>query len=141
MRQYQVPGITLSITKNGRLIFTRAYGYADRETQRVMQPDSRGRIGSISKTITSVAILHLVEQGELDLDTPFLQILTQYSVPPGGDERIGTITVRQLLHHTGGWDTSISGDPEMQATEIANALGATDPSNCGDWIQYKVARP
>src|SRR5208337_974116 len=65
----------------------------------------------------------------------------QYSLPPGGDERIRMVTVRQLLHHTGGWDTSKSGDAEMMATEIAKALSVADPSNCADWIRYKLTKP
>lgn len=141
MKKYDIPGMSLAITKNGRLIYARGYGYADREAQQQMQPDSRGRIGSISKTLTAVALLHLVELGKLNLDTPFLNILTQYTLPPTADARLRTVTVRQILHHTAGWDTAVSGDPEMISEEIAKALGIPEPSNCGDWIRYKLGKP
>jgi N-acyl-D-amino-acid deacylase len=45
------------------------------------------------------------------------------------------------MHHTGGWDTSLSGDPEMMSEEIAKALGVPEPTNCGDWIRYKLGKP
>lgn len=141
MKKYDVPGMSLAITKNGRLLYARGYGYADREAGQKMQPDSRGRIGSIGKTLTAVALLHLVEEGKLNLDTPFVNILTQYPVPANADARIKSVTVRQIMHHTAGWDTSISGDVEMMSTEIAKALGVPEPTDCGDWIRYKLGKP
>jgi len=141
MKTYNLPGVALAITKDGHLILARAYGYADLEARQQMQPDSLGRIGSIGKTITAVATLHLVEQGKLNLDTPFLDILTQYSLPPNADPRLRTVTVRQIMWHAGGWDTAIGGDPEMESTQIAKALGVPEPTNCGDWIQYMLGKP
>ncbi len=141
MKKYNLPGMSLAITKNGRLVLARGYGFADRELQQQMQPDTRGRLGSIGKTLTAMALLHLAEEGKLDLDTPFLNILTQYQLSVNGDPRILSVTVRQVMHHTAGWDTSVSGDPEMMSSEIAKALGVPEPTNCGDWIRYKLGKP
>lgn len=60
--------------KNGELILARGYGYADFEDKQLMQPASMFRIGSNSKVLTSMAILHLKDQGLINLDTKFLDI-------------------------------------------------------------------
>jgi N-acyl-D-amino-acid deacylase len=73
-------------------------------------------MGSINKTVTSVAILKLVEAKRLSLDEPALPILAKASLVPGrlGDPRMDRITVRNLLTHSAGFDRSASGDPFFQ---------------------------
>jgi CubicO group peptidase (beta-lactamase class C family) len=63
-----VPGATVAVTVNGRLVLSKGYGVADLDAGTQMQPWHRSRIGSVSKLITAIAALQLVEQGELDLD-------------------------------------------------------------------------
>ncbi len=62
------PGATVAITKDSRLVWAKGYGFADMTTKRLMQPETRSRIGSVSKFITTVGALQLVEDGRLDLD-------------------------------------------------------------------------
>ena len=111
LKEWNVPGAAVAVAKNGRLVLARGYGYADFENRELMHPDTMMRIGSVTKVLTSMAILHLHDRGMLDLDRPFLQILTQYQVAAGGDTRLNRITIRQLLQHLGGWDRDRSGDP------------------------------
>jgi N-acyl-D-amino-acid deacylase len=99
------------------------------------------RIGSSSKVLTAMAILHLKEQGKLDLDARFLDVLPQYHVQPGGDSRLSMITIRQLMQHSGGWDRDISGDPIFKQREIAKALGIQTPVMCADVIRYEMSQP
>ena len=110
---HHVAGGALAIVKDGHLLFARGYAWADEEGQQLVQPDSLFRLGSISKTFTAAAVMRLVEDGKLDLYTPVLNILDQYAPYNGcwGDSRLHGVTVRQLLHHTGGWDSEHSGDP------------------------------
>src|SRR5690606_8990315 len=68
MSQNSVPGATLAVAKDGKLVYQKAYGFADQETGRRMTIDTRSRISSISKTVTAIAILKLYEEGKLDLD-------------------------------------------------------------------------
>lgn len=63
-----VPGATVAVTVNGRLVLSKGYGVADLEAETQMEPWHRSRIGSVSKLITTIAALQLVEQGELALD-------------------------------------------------------------------------
>jgi len=141
MLKWNAPGVTLAVVWNGQLIVARSHGYAEYDTKQLMQPDSRMRIASASKTFTSVAILHLVEQGKLSLDDRFLDILTQFQVPPNGDQRLHQITIRQLLQHSGGWDRAISGDPTGMSATIVSALGVPAPATCSDTIRYMMGKP
>lgn len=66
--QKNLPGVTLAVTKGGRLVLSKGYGFADLAAQTPMQPSHRTYIGSTSKMLTAIAALQLVEQGELDLE-------------------------------------------------------------------------
>ena len=95
------------------MVLAKGHGLADVENGELVQPDSLFRIASISKPITAVAILTLVEDGLLELDERAFDILDHLD-PPGGEvlnPKTHEVTVRQLLHHSGGWDRSVSYDP------------------------------
>jgi len=141
LKRWNIPGATVAVAKNGQLILARGYGYADFEDKQLMQPDSMFRIGSNSKVLTSMAILHLKEQGLIDLDAKFLTILTQYQVTSGGDTRIRDITIRDLLRHSGGWDRDKTGDPMGWQGTISRGLGIPMPVLCPDVIRYMMGQP
>ena len=141
LKKWNVPGAAIAVAKDGKLILARGYGYADFESQEQVQPTSMFRIGSVSKLLTAMAILHLRDQGLIDLDARVFEILTQFQVPPGGDARLKHITIRQLLHHSGGWDRDIRGDPLDLQSETARALGIPTPVLCPDVIRFQMGRP
>jgi CubicO group peptidase (beta-lactamase class C family) len=141
MQKWQLPGGELAVAKDGRLVFAHGYGYADRDSGTPVQPDSLFRIASVSKVFTSEAILTLVDRGLLNLDAPAFGLLSVQ--PPDGvvvDARIGTITVRQLIQHTGGFDRNVSGDPIWQVVPIATAMGVTPPADCPTIMRYMLGR-
>src|SRR5215831_7297896 len=113
MQANNLPGASLAVARNGRLVLARGYGLADVEQGQPMKPESLLRFGSIGKTITSIAIMKLVEAGKLDLDASAFALLPDIKPRSGhlGDARIGRITIRNLLTHSGGWDAAISGEP------------------------------
>lgn len=63
--EHKLPGAQLAIGRNGKVFYSRGFGYANVETQFPVQPESRFRIASISKPLTAVAILRLVAQNRL----------------------------------------------------------------------------
>jgi CubicO group peptidase (beta-lactamase class C family) len=63
-------GATVAVTRGGRLVLSKSYGWADQEAGTPMLPRHRSRIGSVSKFITTIAAFQLVETGQLDLDAP-----------------------------------------------------------------------
>jgi uncharacterized protein (TIGR03437 family) len=142
--RYSVQGGALAVVKDGHLIFARGYGLADAEAQQPVVPTSLFRWASISKTLTATAIVRLVEDGKLSLDTPVWSILGQFAPYNGrwGDSRLGAITVRQVLHHTAGWDRMISGDPVGgdRTVEIARATNSAFPPSRDAVIRYMLAQ-
>jgi CubicO group peptidase (beta-lactamase class C family) len=141
LKKWNIPGASIAVARNGKLVLARGYGYADFEAKQPMQPDSMFRIGSISKILAAQSILQLEEQGKLDLDAKFLDVLNEYEVPLGGDERLRNVTIRNLLQHSGGWDRDKSGDPMGLQGTISRALHIPMPVMCPDVTRYMMGQP
>ncbi|HEY8506498.1 MAG TPA: serine hydrolase domain-containing protein [Gemmataceae bacterium] len=142
---HDVPGAALAVSRGGRLVYARGFGFADPKTKEPVQPDSLFRIASISKPITAAAVLRLADQGRLRLDErvfPLLDVEPHLEEGKSPDPRLGEITVLHLLRHTGGWDRSKSFDPMvMESARIARALGSEPPASAGQIIRYMAGRP
>ncbi|WP_437223721.1 serine hydrolase domain-containing protein [Planctomicrobium sp. SH661] len=144
IEQNQVPGAALAISQQGELIYTRGFGFADRETRQPVQAESLFRIASVSKPITAVAVLQLVERGILGLDDPILgRMKFQISKSDAGklDPRWRRITIRHCLQHTGGWDRTESFDPIATPHRISESLGIPYPIHPDDIIRFMMGRP
>ena len=143
VRDNKMPGAALAVAKDGRLVYARAFGYADEELKQPLQPDSLFRIASISKPLTSVAILQLVEQGKLKLGDrifPFLPRKPHLEAGVKADPRLDEITIRHLLQHRGGWDRGLTFDPMFRPVKIASTLGVDPPAKPNDIIRYMMGR-
>jgi N-acyl-D-amino-acid deacylase len=144
IEENRVPGGSLAITRNGKLIYARGFGYANREQREPVQPLSLFRIASITKPITATAVLQLVEQGRLRLDQKVFELLEipAYIAPDiKPDARLGDITVLHCLQHTGGWDREKSEDPMFEPLKIARALNIDPPPGPRDIIRYVRGQP
>jgi CubicO group peptidase (beta-lactamase class C family) len=143
MAKWNVPGGAIAVAKDGKLVFARGYGLADRESKKQVAPDALFRIASISKPITAVAVLRLVEQGKIDLDERALPAIGPLEGPPGAkiDPRLEQITVRQLLQHTGGWDRDKSFDAMFIPKQAAEGVGAPSPAEALTVIRYMQGVP
>ncbi len=140
----RVPGAALAVARRGRVVYSRAFGYADRDACEVARPQSLFRIASLSKPVTAVAILQLVEQGKLALDDTVLDRMKLKPLLAAGatvDDRWKRITVRQCLQHTGGWDRAKSYDPIVKAWEIAKAFDIPPPVGPDHVVRYMMGRP
>src|SRR4051812_29611551 len=71
----KVPGGALAVVKDRRLVYAHGYGWADREKKIPVKPDSLFRIASITKPFTAVAVMKLIEDGKLSLDTKAFPLL------------------------------------------------------------------
>ena len=145
MKKWHLPGGQLAIAKGKRLVLNQGYGYADVEKEELVQPDSLFRIGSVSKTITAVAILTLVDAGHLSLGDKAFRILDHLKLPKGAtvDARFDEITVQNLLQHAGGFDTWKSYEPPALpwSRMAAGVLGVQDPPECETIIRYRMSMP
>ncbi|TDP03153.1 serine hydrolase domain-containing protein [Flavobacterium sp. 245] len=90
------PGSQLSIKKNGKIIFSKAYGMADLEHNVPLTLTSKIEAGSVSKQFTAAAILLLEQQGKLSLNDDVRKYITE--LPDYGN----IITLEQMMHHTSG---------------------------------------
>jgi len=109
MQDYDIPGVTIALVKDGRIAWSAAYGYADVEKDRKMSIDTWCRVESISKSVTAWGVMKLVEQGRVDLDAPVVNYIKSWEFPPSGYD-IEKVTVRQLLSNSSGMPLGTIGE-------------------------------
>jgi N-acyl-D-amino-acid deacylase len=143
MRRHGIPGAALAVAKDGRLVYAKAFGYADTTLGREATPDTLFGLASLSKPITALAILKLLEEGKLTLDGKVFDILKHLKPAPGArvDPRLYTITVRQCLNHSGGWDRAKSGDPTSWSAQISRQLRVPLPLTPDQFISFIMGEP
>ena len=140
----KIPGASLAVAKDGRLVYARGFGYSDLKKREPVRPDSLFRIASISKPFTAVAILQLVEQGKLSLDTSVFDLLPHKPHLAQGakvDPRLKQITISHLLRHQGGWNRKETIDPLFHSIDISTALGKIPPASQDDVIRFMMGWP
>jgi CubicO group peptidase (beta-lactamase class C family) len=124
LARYNVPGLSLAVAKNGRLVFAKGYGYADKERQAPVHTSHLFRIASMSKPITSVAIFTLIERGKLSLADkvfgPRGVLGDRYGLPQDFPQK-GDVTVEQLLEHSGGGWPNDGSDPMFRRYDLGQA--------------------
>jgi CubicO group peptidase (beta-lactamase class C family) len=132
MRARQIPGVALAITRNGRILRRRAYGLASIQNNAPVTPDTRFAVASVTKPITAVGIMLLVEEGKVELDAPVSRYLTE--APAAWH----AMTVRHLLNHTSGlpeigygWAETANQDREV----LGRLIGLERPTE----QQYRIA--
>jgi N-acyl-D-amino-acid deacylase len=146
MRKYAIPGGAVAVVRDGKLIYARGFGYADVENKTPVQPDALFRLASVSKPITSAAIMKLVEEGKLTLDDRVAPLIAHLTPAPGAtvDPRWEQITIRHLLNHTGGWDRDKPNggfDPMFRPDIAAAAVNAPAPASGETIIRYMKGMP
>ncbi|WP_077077153.1 serine hydrolase domain-containing protein [Mycobacterium numidiamassiliense] len=101
MKAYAIPGVAVAICAGGQE-YVKGYGVTNADHPLPVDGDTVFRIGSTTKTFTGTVMMRLVEQGKVDLDSPVRLYVPDFAV---ADESVSaTVTVRQLLNHTAGWD-------------------------------------
>ena len=96
MAAKNVTGASVAIAQNGQLDFAQGFGYADLENDAPYQSETVNRLASVSKTITAVAVMQLVEAGKIDLEADIRTYVPEF--PDKGEK----ITARHILTHTSG---------------------------------------
>ncbi len=132
LEDHSVPGMALAVVDHGKLVYARGFGYADISEQEKVTSTHLFRVASISKPITAVAILKLIQDGKLQLDAPVYSLLDfEKEIEAAGtkfDTRQRSITIRHLLQHRGGWDRDKSFDAMFQAVRFAREQGVEAPA-------------
>ena len=102
LNRAKVPGAQVVLVEHGQVVFSKGYGFADVEKRIPVREDTVFRAGSISKSITSIAVMSLVEQKKLSLDAKLSDLAPEvHFVNPW--EKSDPVRLVHLLEHTTGW--------------------------------------
>jgi CubicO group peptidase (beta-lactamase class C family) len=101
LAQERIPSLAVGVAKDGKVLWTEAFGWADVAQQRAATPDTRYCLGSVSKPLTATGLMVLVSRGKLDLDHPANRYLGEAKLKAHvGDADAATL--RRLADHTSG---------------------------------------
>src|SRR5664279_788809 len=102
IKESDVPGLSIALVRNGKLVWSKAFGIANADTKKPVTNETVFEAASLSKPVFAYAVLKLVDVGKLNLDTPLNKYLgNNYDVV--NDDRINFITARHVLSHTSGF--------------------------------------
>lgn len=104
MRETGIKGLSLAVISNYRIEWAKGYGWADEENKISVSPDTRFQAASISKSINSMGLLKLSEQGKLDPEADINLYLKSWQFPYDSLSRGKKISTNNLLSHTAGLD-------------------------------------
>lgn len=142
LQQWNLAGMTMAIVKDGKLVFAHGYGYSDVESKTQVNPGNIFRIASVSKLITAVAIMKLVEKKVISLDSKVFgpnAILKDSIFNKVVDKRLYNITVRHLLAHAGGWSLTY-GDPAFNSLVVLEKTGETGAATMDSYCRFVASR-
>ncbi len=142
IRVNELPGASVAIAVDGRLVYARGFGYSNPWEHTPMQPYNRLRIASISKLITAAAIMKLQEEGKLTVNDRVFGhggILNDPGYLNPVDKRFFDITVAHLLAHQGGW-TQRWGDQMFISNVISEEMELEGPPSQEDIIHFVMNR-
>ncbi len=161
MSTYNIPGLSIAIAKDGKLIYHRAFGNSNIAGTEPTYPYHQFRIASVSKPVTATAIMKLYEDGFLNMNDKvfgtggILQNHTWLSGANITDTRIYDITVQQLLEHAAGWNRGTNCfpspttpytwqqpgcDPIDVPLHITQTNGTSNPAQEEDMIQFLLEK-
>lgn len=107
LRQLNTAGATVSLVRDGEVLFAKGYGYADLDEGRRVDPETTlFRIGSVSKLFVWTAVMQLVEEGRLDLHADVNEYLEGIEIPAAWDR---PVTLAHLMTHTPGFEDRVLG--------------------------------
>ena len=133
MERFNVPGASIAVIKDYQIAWTKAYGQADVTTKSLVTPATMFQAASISKPVTAMAAMRLVQEGRLMLDEDVNKILTSWKVPASGAWQ-APVTPRTLMSHTSGSDDGFGFpgyDPSAPLPTLVQILNGEPPSNVG----------
>lgn len=132
MAYHQVPAVSIALIDHGTLQWARAYGVTDAgATPRPATPDTLFQAASISKTLSAIGAMGLVQHGKLALDVPVNTQLKAWKIPDNDFSRQTPVTPRMLLNHSAGLTVhGYGGYPQGQPLpSLLQELDGTSPAN------------
>lgn len=131
MHRRHVPAVSIAVIHDGKLRWAHAWGTVNPDGGAAATAESLFQAGSISKPLTAMAALHLVQEGELSLDAPVQTELKSWKLPENAFTAQHPVTLRELLSHTAG--VNVDGFPGYASTaavpNLQQVLDGLKPAN------------
>ena len=131
MAHHKVPGVSVAFFDHGQILWTRAYGLADVASKTGVTPDTLFQAASISKPVTALAALRLVQDGKLTLDEDVNVKLRTWKVPDNVFTAKEKVTIRRILSHSAG--LTVHGFPGYASDDplptVVQILNGDKPAN------------
>jgi CubicO group peptidase (beta-lactamase class C family) len=131
MEFHRVPGVSVAVFSNFEPAYLEVHGVRNTTTRDPVTVGTLFQAASLSKGVSSVGVLTLVEDGTVSLDTDVIGYLTSWQVPPNGLQATQKVTLRRLLSHTAG--TTVRGFRGYRYTEplptLIEILNGEPPAN------------
>ena len=131
------PGAAVMVIKDGGVVYSAGFGFADVDKQIPIDANSTFRLGSVSKQFTAMAIMVLADEGKLDYDDPVVDYIPELDGYPG-------VTIRHLLTHTSGmpdyYDTIDTGGMPTNA-DMPAVMAAMDGPDFAPGERYEYSNP
>ena len=116
MKDKELPALSIALVDDQKIVWARGFGFADPQAKKPATAETVYRVGSVSKLFTDIAVMQLVEQGELDLDAPVTKYLPDFKPKQPFDK---PITLRMLMSHRAGL---------VREPPVGNYFDPTSPS-------------
>jgi CubicO group peptidase (beta-lactamase class C family) len=131
MAHYHVPGVSIAVADSGRIVWARGYGVKEVGTTDSVTSTTLFQAASISKPVAATAMLRLVEEGKLDLDTPVNDYLKSWKVPDNRFTAKEPVTLRRIVSHNAGF--TVHGFPGYEQGQpiptVPQILDGVKPAN------------
>ncbi len=128
MAEFSTPGVAIALLEDRELSWQRTFGNANLATRSPLTDTTLFNVASISKVVTALGVMKLVEQGRVELDASVDRYLTRWKLPPSSYDRDG-VTVRRILSHTAGLSAGGGShfEPDEKLPTLEEALAGTAP--------------
>jgi CubicO group peptidase (beta-lactamase class C family) len=134
MKLFHVPGVSIAVIKDFKIAWAKGYGISDVKTGQPVGVDTLFQAASISKPVTAMAVLRLVQEGRFLLDDDVNTLLKTWKIPRSALTREQSVTPRSLFSHTSGADDGFGFPgyaPGAALPSAAQVLNGEPPSNVG----------
>ena len=99
--QHQIPGASVAVIDNGKIVWAKGFGWADLDNNRPVTTQTLFQAQSITKTLTSLAVVKTLQRAGISLDEPVNRYLKSWQIPSNEFTERVPVTFRMLLNHTG----------------------------------------
>ncbi|MEN5057497.1 serine hydrolase [Sphingobacterium kitahiroshimense] len=131
MQFYNVPGVSIAVIKDSKVIWSKTYGYADLDSKTPVTSKTLFQVASMSKPVSAYAALKAVEEGKLDPDSNVNVYLKSWKVSENEWTKSKKVTLKNIVNHTAGF--TVSGFPGYKVSDplptAVQVLNGVTPSN------------